>query len=286
MLGCIGLTGVAIYERYICQSPMIQRSVFPDWTGISGHIGALLHGITLWLLVYYICLFYQSVRGYTPFETGVALLPETLTVAPAAVGTGYLISKIGLYRWALIVGGSLSTLRFGLSYLLDKNTSTGVMIIINMIPGLGLAILLPALAVTTQVSISPKDEGHAVAMLYPLRAAGQCVGVAIGGAIFTNRLGDQSLLQRSNSQISGERLSAVLIASENSGETPDVVVQALTDALRAVWVTGAVVAIIVTIVVSSARCPSLQDHEDKINLPEQEVVAVSWKISDDQVGQR
>lgn len=40
-----------------------------------------LHGIILWSLLYFLPLYYEAVKGYTPIIAGVAILPETGFVA-------------------------------------------------------------------------------------------------------------------------------------------------------------------------------------------------------------
>ena len=41
----------------------------------------MVHGMILWSLLYFLPLYYEGVKGYTPLISGVAVLPETLLIA-------------------------------------------------------------------------------------------------------------------------------------------------------------------------------------------------------------
>lgn len=61
--------------------PIIRFSIFSNWTMRLLYLQTLIHGMILWSLLYYLPLYYEGVKGYTPIITGVAVLPETLLIA-------------------------------------------------------------------------------------------------------------------------------------------------------------------------------------------------------------
>lgn len=61
--------------------PMIPFSIFNNWTLRLIYLQTLVHGMILWSLLYFLPLYYEGVKGYTPIITGVAVLPETLLMA-------------------------------------------------------------------------------------------------------------------------------------------------------------------------------------------------------------
>ena len=119
---------------------------------------------------------------------GVSVLPETLTVAPASVVCGVIVTITGRYRWAVWSGWVLTTLGLGLLCLQDVHTKTVEWVFLNLIAGLGTGLLFPAMAFAIQASASNADMAFAVSMFSFFRAFGQSIGVAIGGVIFQNQL--------------------------------------------------------------------------------------------------
>jgi hypothetical protein len=54
-------------------------------------------GLIIRCCIYFLPLYYEVVKGFGPIMSGVALFPETFTVAPAAVVMGLLINHTGKY---------------------------------------------------------------------------------------------------------------------------------------------------------------------------------------------
>src|ERR1700722_2476363 len=133
-------------------------------------------------------LYYEAVQGYSPIIAGVALFPDTFTVAPLAVVTGISIPMTGHYRWAVWSGWAITVLGVGLSTLLKADTSIPAWIFLTMVSGIGLGILFPSMQFSLQAATTNKDMGFAVAMFSFFRTFGQAIGVAIGGVIFQNQM--------------------------------------------------------------------------------------------------
>jgi hypothetical protein len=145
-------------------------------------------GMILWCLLYYEPLYYEAVKGYSPILTGVALFPETFTVAPASIVTGVIIAVTGKYRWGTWLGWFLTTLGTGLLILIKVDSSVPAWVFLNLVPGVGTGVLFAAMAIAVQASSTNADMAWAVTMFAFLRSFGQAVGVAIGGVVFQNQL--------------------------------------------------------------------------------------------------
>ncbi|KAL4974122.1 major facilitator superfamily domain-containing protein [Aspergillus desertorum] len=241
-LGIAGLTVFAMYSIK-ASNPMISRSVFGNRSAVIAFTTSFLQGLILWGALYYLPLYYQAVREFGPILTGVALFPQTFTVAPSAIFCGVIITVTGRYRWGLWIGWALSILGLGLLTLLDRHTSTVAWIFLNIPSGLGLGFLTAAIVCTVQASATNKNLTVAVAMVVFFRAFGQAVGIAVGGVIFQNRMRHE-LLKYSEWRDIAEELSqdaaALVTVIQNmhaGGEASakDDLQKAYTDSLRIIW---------------------------------------------------
>jgi hypothetical protein len=61
--------------------PMIRFSNFNSATMLITYFETPVHGIVLWCLLYFLPLFYEACKEYTPIISGVAMLPESGFVA-------------------------------------------------------------------------------------------------------------------------------------------------------------------------------------------------------------
>jgi hypothetical protein len=73
-----------MHQEYIAAEPLVRTSVFKTRTAAVTYLGTVVHGIILWSILYYLPLYYEAVKGFTPIVAGIALFPQTFTVAPAA----------------------------------------------------------------------------------------------------------------------------------------------------------------------------------------------------------
>lgn len=106
IIGAVGFAVFAFYEYFFASDPIIPYSIFQNRTATVSFIGSLLQGVVLWCALYYMPLYYEAVKEYSPVISGVALFPETFTVAPSAGICGILINNIdgrsgSAGRWGL-----------------------------------------------------------------------------------------------------------------------------------------------------------------------------------------
>lgn len=242
VLGAAGLFVFVLYEEYIAAEPLIRTSVFKNRSAVVNYMGTLLHGMILWCLLYYAPLYFEAVKGYSPIIAGVSVFPETFTVAPLSVITGIAVTITGRYRWSLWAGWVLSTFGTGILYLMDVDTPVVSWIFLNLVVGIGMGILFPAMAFAVQASTKNEDLAFAVAMFSFLRAFGQAVGVAVGGTVFQNQVRKKllvyPLLASKAEEYSRDSSSLVQIIKQMpEGLEKMQLRQSYADALKIVWVT-------------------------------------------------
>ena len=231
-----------LFEEYIAPEPLIPLTIFKNRTAAVNYAGTVLHGMILWCLLYYEPLYYEGVKGYSPIIAGISIFPETFTVAPVSVVTGIVVTLTGRYRWSLWVGWVFATLGTGILYLLEVDTSVVSWIFLNLVVGIGMGLLFPAMAFAIQASSNNKDLAFAVAMYSFTRAFGQAIGVAVGGTVFQNqmkkKLLEYPLLASRAEEYSRDSSSLVqIIKGLPAGLEKTQLIQSYANALKAVWIT-------------------------------------------------
>jgi hypothetical protein len=259
LLGISGLVLLGYHQTCLTDHPMFRRTIYPNSTAIAGHIGSFFHGLLICILVYYLALYYQGVRGLDSLMTGVLALPATMSVAPVAVLIGIYISKTGIYKWPVWLGWALTTAGFGSFYVLDRNSAFVEVILLVLLLGVGLGTLLPSLGMMVQASISKKDAGHAVAFYYVIRSAGQCAGVVIGTAILGAQLGPRLDVEVAQGAVTADGVMALLGTYKVGSAQATAVSEAIAGAIKVVWVTSCAISGVVGLVCAAMRCPRLPE---------------------------
>jgi hypothetical protein len=219
---------------------MIPPAIFRNRTALISFGGYAIVGLLVWCCLYFLPLYYEAVKGFKPIMAGIALFPETFTVAPSGVIVGLLISRTGHYYWAVCIGWCISTIGMGLLCLLDANTGTVTWVLLNLVPGVGIGMVLPSVALAVQASATAENLAIAVATSTSFRGFGQSIGVAIGGVIFQNRMKSNLLqypaLRSLADKYSGDAASAVeMIRAMHDSKVKGDLRQAYADSLKIVW---------------------------------------------------
>lgn len=188
VLGVFGLALFIGWEAKFSKHPILPFSIFMNKDSNIAYFIDFIHGIVLWALLYYMPLFFEGAKDYTPVLAGVAALPQSLTVVPCAMVMGVVAGKTGHYRWAIWIGWVLTTIGTGILYLIKPSTSIPGWVFLELVSGIGIGLLFPAMALAIQASAPPKDIAIAAAMFTFFRCFGQTIGVAVGGVIFQNRM--------------------------------------------------------------------------------------------------
>lgn len=102
LLGIFGLCGFAIYSALYSPKPLIRRTLFASATAKSAYFATTMVGVIIWGVLYYLPLYFQVAKNYSPTSSGLGLLPLTVSASPAAVMVGILITKTGRYRPSIV----------------------------------------------------------------------------------------------------------------------------------------------------------------------------------------
>ena len=243
ILGVFGLIGFGIYSVYISTEPLIRRTLFNTSTANVAYIGTLIQGLIVWSLLYYMPLYFEVAKNYSPITSGIAIFPFTFTVAPAAVVVGFIITKTGRYRPSLWIGWFLTTLGMGLLIYLQQSTNMTSWVFLSLVAGTGLGMLFSAQGFAAQASASNADLPFAGAMYSFFRAFGQTLGIALSGVIFQNTF-KKKILATVYSSFADEwsrdasSFVQVVKAWSDIGEEAvmkEAVIRAYVESLRMVW---------------------------------------------------
>lgn len=263
VLGICGFLAFILYETRFSKLPLIPLSIFNSRTAAVNYIGTLIHGIVLWSLLYYLPLYYEAVKGYTPIIAGVAVFPETFTIAPISVLVGIAVSITGRFRWSIWSGWSLTVLGLGLLYLLNPHTSVPAFVFLNLVPGIGMGLLFASMNLATQAAATENHGGFAAAMYIFMRSLGQGIGVAVGGVIFQSqfavKLRGYPDLARNATALAQDAsgLVQVIKGLPDGASERGPIVNAYADALKVVWAVMAGLAFIALVLSLGTRGLSL-----------------------------
>jgi nitrate/nitrite transporter NarK len=118
------------------------------------------------LLLYYLPIYFQSVKGASAIQSGVDNLPIVAAVAVFCVLGGIFVSKTGYPTPAMFVGALLGTVGCGLLYTLEVDTPAPKWIGYQVLVGSAIAFSVQNGLNIAQSSVDPEDLPAVTANLY------------------------------------------------------------------------------------------------------------------------
>lgn len=190
------LAAFALWERRT-PHPMLDVSVFTNRRFSGGSLAVTAGFLTLFGFIFVITQYFQFIKGYSAFETGVRLLPVAISIAVASIVGPRIVERIGT---TAVVAGGLVTFAAGLAWASTADASTPyIQIALQMVLlGGGLGLTTAPATESIMGSLSADKAGVGSAVNDTTRELGGTLGVAIVGSVFasiySSRLSDNAVV--------------------------------------------------------------------------------------------
>jgi predicted MFS family arabinose efflux permease len=166
-------------------------------------IGAILAGY-----VYFVSLFLQKVQGLSPLETGLALVPSTITVVlTSTLATRRLLARLAI-KYVLLIGlGCMAAGQLWLSQV-TPGSSYGIAVLPGLLfTSLGIGFALPTASIAITSGVQGRDQGLAGALFTTSQQTGAAVGLAILATVAAARTAHATGTSAGGALTDGYRLS-------------------------------------------------------------------------------
>jgi hypothetical protein len=187
--GLVVITAFVGVERRAAQ-PMMDVSLFrnPRFTAASGSITIgffVLAGFSFLMTQYF-----QFIKGYSPFGTGLRLLPVATAIAVAAVVGTKLAVRIGNNA---VVGAGLALWGGAVLWIATVNPSTPYYVIVAqmLMGGGGLGLITAPATEAIMGAVPTAKAGVGSAVNDATRLFGAALGVAVIGSVAASLYGDR-----------------------------------------------------------------------------------------------
>ena len=164
--------------------PMVDFSTFRSRSFLGTNIVAFIVSFAMLAMFFFIALYMQNVRGYSPLEAGVRFLPSTLVIIVVGPIAGRLSDRIGprplMVTGLLLVAGSLFLQSF-----LDVDTPTATSSRPSSLMGIGMGLVMSPMSTAAMNAVPPNKAGVASGVLSMFRMVGGTFGVAVTGALIS-----------------------------------------------------------------------------------------------------
>ena len=173
--------GLFIFNESRVAGPMIPLRLFRSKILSVSVILGVITNLTFYALIFVLSIYFQRVRGYTPPETGFALLPFS-AIMLANLASARLAKRFSR-RTPVILGNLLSALSFALLHGIDEATPYLHILPALLLLAIGTGMSTPALTSSILGSVESSRSATASAIFSAARQVGSALGVALVGTL-------------------------------------------------------------------------------------------------------
>ena len=188
LIGIFSAVAFVMIERAMGDDALIPMKMFKSQTFTMATILGVFVGFGMFGAMMTIPLYLQLVKGATPTESGLLMLPMILGLMIASIVSGQVMAKTGSYKWFPRVGTAFMILGFYLFTRLTWDSPLWFVMIGMFFMGAGLGQLMQTLTVASQNSVGPRDIGVATSSSTFFRTMGGTAGTAILFSVLFNTI--------------------------------------------------------------------------------------------------
>ena len=152
-------------------------------------------GGSFFVLIYYIPIWFQAIKGTTATESGIRSLPMILSLVLFSIVSGVAVTTFGYYTPFMIASCVFMSIGVGLISTFRVDSPPAHWIGYQILYGLGVGIGMQQSLIAAQTVLDLKDVPTGTSVLIFAQTFGGALFISVAQNVFTNRLAS-NLLQR------------------------------------------------------------------------------------------
>lgn len=159
-----------------------QRSVFLATMFTFFIAGSML------MLVYYLPIWFQTVKLIDPLKSGIFTLPLVLSLVVSSILNGFVTQKIGYYVPAMVLSPTIMAVGEGLLSTLTRDAPQASWVGFQFLSGFGLGMGMQTGSLAVQTVLPMPDISMGVALIFFSQQLGGAVFTTVGQTVLSNVL--------------------------------------------------------------------------------------------------
>ena len=179
LVGVAGLASFVYVESRMGDDALIPLRLFRSRNFAVGSGQSIVIGVGMFGGIASIPLYLQIVKGASPTEAGLLILPLVAGIMAASMISGQLTSRTGHYRIFPIIGSAMLVIGMLLLYTISAHTPLWQTDLYMVVFGAGLGLNMQAIILAMQNAVPVRDMGVATSSVTFFRQMGGALGTAV-----------------------------------------------------------------------------------------------------------
>lgn len=182
---CLIFVGIQIWKKENATVPpriVKQRSIAASaWFGF-------FNGAGMMVLMYYLPIWFQAIKGVSAIKSGIMLLPLVLSAVSCSLFSGAIISRVGYYNPFFLLSSIIMPIGAGLLSTFTPSTGHAEWIGYQILFGIGLGFGMQQPFNVVQTVLERSDIATGSALITFTRFLGSAIFLPVAQTIFLNSL--------------------------------------------------------------------------------------------------
>ena len=170
------------------EAATVPPRILKQRTIAAGTFYSFCLGSSFFLIVYYLSVWFQAIKGDSAIRSGLSTLPFILSLVVASILSGVLVSRIGYYNPSLLASIVLAPIGAGLFTMFTPSTTHPFWIGVQVLYGFGVGLGLQQTNVAAQTVLDKKDAPTGISVVFFGQGLGGTVSVAVGQNLLDQKL--------------------------------------------------------------------------------------------------
>lgn len=166
----------------------LPARIITQRTVAFGALFQLCIGSAMMVVVYYMPLWFQAIKGASAVKSGIMVLPIILSLVVGSILCGGMVQKFGYYTPFMIGGSIVMSIGAGLLTTLEVDSGHGKWIGYQVALGLGIGMGMQQANLAVQCVLPKRDVPTGSAALFFFQSLGGAIFVSVGQNVFLDKL--------------------------------------------------------------------------------------------------
>ncbi len=190
VLSTAGLAAFLLAERAYGDDALLPLRLFGNRSFRFVTASSLVLGAGMFGAIVVLPLYLQVVKGSTPTEAGLQMIPLMVGIIAAAMSSGIAIGRTGRYKIFPVIGSAVMVAALLMFGFVGADTPLWQTMVAMLTFGVGLGLTMQPTILAVQNSVSPREMGVATSSVTFFRQMGGTLGAAVFLSVLFSTVAD------------------------------------------------------------------------------------------------
>ncbi|KAK7186765.1 MFS general substrate transporter [Paraphaeosphaeria sporulosa] len=191
VFACVLFVGFLAVQIWRPDTATLPMRILKQRTVAASALFAFTSQAGMIVVTYYIPIFFQALKGFSPTKSGVATIPFILSLVVGTILAGGLVQRIGYPAPFMILSAVIFSIGVGLVTTWPVEVNHSAWISYQFLIGFGVGIGMQQPSINAQIVLTKEDNPTGISLMMFMQNFGGAIFLSVAQSVFTDDLARQ-----------------------------------------------------------------------------------------------